>query len=775
MTLCHKQKLSCNREITSTRSQSRPAVVNKQTKLQMATSSDDGFSFSSFRAKFDVYLATHPDYGRCKSVEDKIKYLLTNDSLREEVSEDSEYNKSTETSSALKEKGNVYYGKKDHKNAIECYTKSIYYSPSNEGIITSVVYANKSAVLFDLRNYSECIEDINRALISGYPEKFRYKIYLRKALCLKQLSQFETAKENFTYVNEYLNKAVNLTEDRKREIEAQIKSNLDLIDELSNNEKQPCTSSSPELLNGENSNLKSASSSIQVDFNAIHGRYIVARDDIPSGSTLFIEKPFASALLAEHYLTHCFFCCRKIITPIPCLHCAQVGFCSETCRDESWNTYHRFECRKLNHLNEIGILYLSLRVLLASNLSEIITDREKFPLIHNDILGAETNGRYDNNSYYSVFHLQTHLEDFSKDECDNFIFYSCHVMWFLEDRIRTESHDFPIILNSDTKYFLTYLLFRQSLQIICNAYAITETTGDDEPTDVYSQQQTRIGVALYPTASLMNHSCKPNILSSFIGDKLIVRCVQDLAKGDQVFNCYGPHYLRMSREERQSSLLKQYKFDCFCDACETENEELDSFKCSYCEGRLQFKLEDKMSTVGSCIDCKKTENCQTKMVKCLEANRLYKDAMKLMELNDYSTALEKLESCLHLRETSLYKRNTEISVVQDQIAKCLSLKGDFTTALKYLKLSLTAVKNKHGGTSVEYGIELIKLTDIQSRIVMDTQVDEIKHKKFRLQVEDLINTCEEGVEILNKAFGEWHPYVKDLKEKKQHFSNIFQI
>lgn len=65
------------------------------------------------------------------------------------------------------------------------------------------------------------------------------------------------------------------------------------------------------------------------------------------------------------------------------------------------------------------------------------------------------------------------------------------------------------------------LLLKHILQLICNAHAITSlerTTSakecDDLPdTNVDAQEQVRIATAIYPTASLMNHSCDPTIVS----------------------------------------------------------------------------------------------------------------------------------------------------------------------------------------------------------------------------------------------------------------------
>ena len=64
------------------------------------------------------------------------------------------------------------------------------------------------------------------------------------------------------------------------------------------------------------------------------------------------------------------------------------------------------------------------------------------------------------------------------------------------------------------------LLLRHVLQLVCNAHAITAVLptlnkGDNstEGGRVEREEQVRIATAIYPTASLMNHSCDPTIIS----------------------------------------------------------------------------------------------------------------------------------------------------------------------------------------------------------------------------------------------------------------------
>ena len=58
------------------------------------------------------------------------------------------------------------------------------------------------------------------------------------------------------------------------------------------------------------------------------------------------------------------------------------------------------------------------------------------------------------------------------------------------------------------------VLLRHVQQLVCNAHAITavHTTQVSAQYAVETQSQVRVATAIYPTASLMNHSCDPTII-----------------------------------------------------------------------------------------------------------------------------------------------------------------------------------------------------------------------------------------------------------------------
>ena len=88
----------------------------------------------------------------------------------------------------------------------------------------------------------------------------------------------------------------------------------------------------------------------------------------------------------------------------------------------------------------------------------------------------------------------------------------------LELQNQTSIQERKMLDADDTELYIGSLLLRHIQQLICNAHAITEiqVTRSRENTPLQETSQVRVATAIYPTASLMNHSCDPTIISRYI-------------------------------------------------------------------------------------------------------------------------------------------------------------------------------------------------------------------------------------------------------------------
>ena len=110
-------------------------------------------------------------------------------------------------------------------------------------------------------------------------------------------------------------------------------------------------------------------SNIKLEYKEDRGRMLVANEDIKPGEILIIETPYSAILLPEYYATHCQSCFIRILAPIPCWFCCKVRFCSDICRLEAWERFHKVECQQLDLIldSTLGkMAMLAMRILTSS-------------------------------------------------------------------------------------------------------------------------------------------------------------------------------------------------------------------------------------------------------------------------------------------------------------------------------------------------------------------------------------------------------------------------
>ena len=75
-------------------------------------------------------------------------------------------------------------------------------------------------------------------------------------------------------------------------------------------------------------------------------------------------------------------------------------------------------------------------------------------------------------------------------------------------------------------------------------------------------------MALFPSNSLMNHSCAPNVHQRYpsdAGDENEVRAIKDILKGEEVTQCYTRGL--MTSSQMKTKLQEAFRFDCKCGVC----------------------------------------------------------------------------------------------------------------------------------------------------------------------------------------------------------------
>lgn len=109
---------------------------------------------------------------------------------------------------------------------------------------------------------------------------------------------------------------------------------------------------------------------------------------------------------------------------------------------------------------------------------------------------------------------------------------------------------------------LRSLFLHHLLQLRVNSHSVTVVETEEVEEVVQSSQEVQVGSAIFPTASLFNHSCWPNVifrftvqllisfcrwtiawcfflLIRFVGSSVVVIATKPIERGEELNNCYG--------------------------------------------------------------------------------------------------------------------------------------------------------------------------------------------------------------------------------------------
>lgn len=224
---------------------------------------------------------------------------------------------------------------------------------------------------------------------------------------------------------------------------------------------------------------------------------------------------------------------------------------------------------------------------------------------------------YDPLDYRTVYSLQTNSRD-TNPKIN--LMHAIHAVLLAKCfKFVSKSIKPRMKIEDEEERLLAVATLRHLQAINSNAYEIVENVLD-RATKIWEPRT--IGGAIYPTVSLTNHSCFPNvvrhtypkgtkrhrpltepeksIICFHFQGRVVVRAIRFVRKGEEILDCYGPHFLRDLKLERQDYLIKKYNFLCACEACEKNLEPPLSptlYKCKNC-----FAVSKKLTS--PCVNCK---------------------------------------------------------------------------------------------------------------------------------------------------------------------------
>ncbi|KAF2906131.1 hypothetical protein ILUMI_00047 [Ignelater luminosus] len=465
----------------------------------------------------------------------------------------------------LRIQGNKFYMKKNFKESIETYTKALC-NAEHEKETYSVILSNRSAAFYMTNDFKNCLKDINYCIKCNCPENILLKIYIRRVKCYAKMDLKEQLNNAVMEALEFADRCPGVTDKdlvRKDIFTSSIEKAQ--VDQM----KYESIEGLPKLKDSNNNSFLYASSAIRLDYDEQRGRYVKANKKLNSGDIIFIEKPliFAPVFINEYMdlpFDKCYNCLKTTLSCIPCQSCIRCVFCDEDCRDNCWDEFHKWECvgMQADLWYNIGIAFPAFRALLKgakSGFNTLDTDYKTDTVC----FGNKCNNYpYFNKLVSNISKMKNILP---------FIISATVIILYLKKKTEffnwlTEQPKFLEENVDDLIIHLGGLLTRHIAQFQCNSSTIFHK-------NLNSYDDTPVACAIYPSVSMMNHSCKPNIAIYYIRDIVIVEAAEEIKTNEEICNCYGIDYRYDDWKSRQEHLRNQYYFDCRCRACKEHFED----------------------------------------------------------------------------------------------------------------------------------------------------------------------------------------------------------
>lgn len=451
----------------------------------------------------------------------------------------------------LREEGNGLFKRKDYIKSLAVYSKAISLAPHDDQEF-SLSLANRSAAFFHLSQFDDCLRDIDLVLEKAiYPEERLYIVFGRKIQCLRYLGRDDDANAVASEAIKSLECKItdeSLLQMNSDVIKTSLEKTLVPIPPIewpdSNNSGRMKMRPVDTQLKSINQLLPSASSKVRmVDTQSKRGRIIEATSNIDPSEVIIAEKPFVlwcRPSVLEEFCSHCLTCISTSNVKkhfIPCVSCISVRFCSRQCYDEAMRTYHWIECRYMDVLSVVSSGQLALRMVLKEGLDRSLELFQSDP--------QKNSQQPYLNDYKSVLDLVDHLNERTAEDKISLAVAAIFIARLVASEVESEIGDLDLGL------FAT-LLYKHILQIGCNVIGIDFDYGDPEGKGctTLSQQSPVIGIGIYPTVSLLNHSCERKTYRVFRGSKLCLKSSDSFEPGQEITFNYGPFYQQFSCKDR---------------------------------------------------------------------------------------------------------------------------------------------------------------------------------------------------------------------------------
>lgn len=401
------------------------------------------------------------------------------------------------------------------------------------------------------------------------------------------------------------------------------------------------------------------------------GEGLRATTTLAPGHLLYSASPYAcipSKKARGSICEHCF--CRKE-SLLRCSQCKMARYCNATCQKLAWPE-HKCECK-----------------CLRSIYPQVPTDMVR--LVAKIIFKLMT-GSCSSEELYCVTDLQSNIKQMSEEMKEGLGQLAVMLQFYMKEEIHDVSQLVPG-LN----------LLHLFGQVMCNCFTISDG------------EMQEVGIGLYPSMSLLNHSCDPNCVMVFEGKLLRLRAVQQIQQDEELTISYID--VMATSQERQRQIEKQYCFVCDCKHCETGHKDVD---------RLAGE-----------------ERCWTKAKELIPKVEELQAAAKWEQLVDTCQPFTSKSQDV-LPDTNLYL----LKMLDATMDACIHV-ARWEEALCYGLRTLHPYQLYYAGPHPVRGIQLMR-------------VGKLQHHQGKLS--QALDTLKQAFDILKVTHGREHPLTDNLRQ-----------
>ncbi|XP_030752090.1 SET and MYND domain-containing protein DDB_G0284059-like isoform X1 [Sitophilus oryzae] len=591
-----------------------------------------------------------------------------------------------------KSEGNQLFGRKDYKNALKCYNEGIIKCPQEtvkDRELLTILVSNRSATNFELQKYRRVLDDIDYITeIGDYPNHLHYKLWLRKARCYDELQNKKLANEAYDEAENSLKNSKldeKSVEDKMKEIEKFRKQGSRCVNPKQKKQLELEPVFFEERFRG-GDEFVAAIPKIAIQQDSYQGRYAMAIEDIPAGTTLVEETPYCSVVDSNHALTNCQNCLASVELAIACPNCSDIIFCSTHCSRMATKTFHGIECgyQKVLFKNGASVnCLMALRIITQKPLKFFLDKRNKLKDYMKDSCKKNVVRKkvYRSDDYDNLFFLCRNETLRIKEELVHYASIAISLVNIL--KLSGYFGDKKQDVLSEDEIFIGALILRHLQILQFNAHELSELQNcndDVNNNDIFvtGYENAAIGAGVYPTLAMFNHSCDPSVIRYNIRNKMIVKAIKPIKADDIIYENYGPLYMSEPLESRQAKLKENYYFECLCQPCmemwplfKEMNEAVLRIPCITDGCPFTFTVDPADDPFLNCPYCHNTTGIFPNLKGLMKLEEILPEAEHLLSLHQFDNASKKFFEALELLYKYSRAPHPDFVKVQQRIRVCL--------------------------------------------------------------------------------------------------------